>query len=57
MVGRSAYFDKLLEDRLRSAAPQAEFGELVVTAAQAAARLALRRLLSPAEEGKKSGGA
>ncbi|HXX13665.1 MAG TPA: BadF/BadG/BcrA/BcrD ATPase family protein [Candidatus Eremiobacteraceae bacterium] len=57
MVGRSAYFDKLLDDRLRSAAPQAEFGELVVTAAQAAARLALRRLLSPAEEGKKSGGA
>jgi glucosamine kinase len=57
MVGRSAYFDKLLDDRLRSAAPQAEFGELVVTAAQAAARLALRQLLSPAEEGKKSGGA
>lgn len=57
MVGRSAYFDKLLDERLQLAAPQAEFGELVVTAAQAAARLAVRLLLSPAEEGKTSGGA
>ena len=51
MVGRSAYFDKLLDERLRLAAPKAEFGALVVTAAQAAARLALRLLLAPAEEG------
>lgn len=51
MVGRSEYFDKLLDDRLRAAAPKAEFGALVVTAAQAAARLALRVLLTPAEEG------
>jgi hypothetical protein len=51
MVGRSAYFDKLLDHRLRAAAPKAEFGALVVTAAQAAARLALRVLLAPAEEG------
>jgi N-acetylglucosamine kinase-like BadF-type ATPase len=52
MVGRSAYFDKLLDERLRIAAPYAEFGELVVTAAQAAARLALRLLLAPGEEGR-----
>ncbi len=51
MVGRSAYFDKLLDERLRLAAPQAEFGSLVVTAAEAAARLAVR-LLPAAEEGK-----
>jgi glucosamine kinase len=51
MVGRSAYFDALLDERLRLAAPKAEFGALVVTAAQAAARLALRLLLAPAEEG------
>jgi|SRR5271169_2642637 len=52
MVGRSAYFDILLDERLRLAAPKAEFGSLVVTAAQAAARLALRLLFEPAEEGK-----
>jgi len=51
MVGRSPYFDKLLDQRLRMAAPKVEFGSLVVTAAQAAARLALRHLLEPAEEG------
>jgi len=48
MVGRSEYFDKLLDERLRRAAPKAEFGALVITAAQAAARLALRLLLAPA---------
>jgi hypothetical protein len=47
MVGRSTYFDKLLEERLRVAAPRAEFGALVITAAQAAARLALRMLVAP----------
>lgn len=51
MAGRSAYFDKLLDERLRVTAPKAEFGALVVTAAQAAARLALRLLLAPAQEG------
>jgi len=51
MVGRSEYFDKLLDERLRRAAPKAEFGALVITASQAAARLALRLLLAPAEEG------
>jgi N-acetylglucosamine kinase-like BadF-type ATPase len=51
MVGRSAYFDNLLNERLRVAAPQAEFGALVVTAAQAAARMALRMLLGSATEG------
>jgi glucosamine kinase len=50
MVGRSTYFDKLLDERLHLAAPGAEFGALMVTAAQAAARMALRILLDPAEE-------
>jgi hypothetical protein len=50
MVGRSMYFDKLLDERLHLAAPGAEFGALMVTAAQAAARMALRILLDPAEE-------
>jgi N-acetylglucosamine kinase-like BadF-type ATPase len=51
MVGRSAYFDNLLNERLRVAAPKAEFGALVVTAAQAAARMALRMLLGSVAEG------
>ncbi len=51
MMGRSVYFDKLLDERLRVIAPKAEFGELLVTAAEAAARLALRLLLTPASEG------
>ena len=49
MVGRSEYFDRLLEEKLKAAAPQAEFGELVVTAAEAAARLALRTLMTAGE--------
>ena len=52
MMGRSPYFEKLLNDRLHLAAPHAEFGSLVVTAAEAAARLALRLLPAAAEEGK-----
>ncbi len=52
MLGCSAYFDELLDERLRLAAPQAEFGSLVVTAAEAAARLAVRLLPVAAEEGK-----
>jgi glucosamine kinase len=50
MVGHSAYFDKLLDERLRMAAPNAVFGSLVVTAAQAAAQLALKLLLAPQRE-------
>jgi glucosamine kinase len=50
MVGHSAYFDKLLDERLRMAAPYAQFGALRVTAAEAAARLALRLLLATKEE-------
>jgi len=49
MVGRSEYFDKLLDERLHVIAPRAEFGALMVTAAEAAARLALRLLLTPAQ--------
>ena len=52
MVGHSAYFDKLLDDRLRLAAPQAEFGSMVMNAAEAAARLAVRLLPAVPEEGK-----
>lgn len=50
MAGRSLYFDKVLDERLRMVAPKAEFGALVITAAEAAARLALRLLLAPAQE-------
>jgi glucosamine kinase len=52
MVGRSVYFDKILDDRLRAAAPHAEFGSLVMTAAEAAARMAVRLLPAAAKEGK-----
>jgi glucosamine kinase len=51
MIGRCAYFDKVLDDRLRLAAPEAQFGAPLETAAEAAARMALRFLLAPAEEG------
>jgi N-acetylglucosamine kinase-like BadF-type ATPase len=51
MVGRSDYFDHLLDQRLRMAAPHAEFGSLVVTAAEAAARLAVKLLPEAGEEG------
>jgi glucosamine kinase len=51
MLGRSRYFDNLLDEHLHVAAPKAQFGELVVTLAQAAARMALRELLTPATEG------
>jgi N-acetylglucosamine kinase-like BadF-type ATPase len=52
MVGRSDYFDKLLDERLRLAAPHAEFGALVMSGAEAAARVAVRLLAAPVEEGK-----
>jgi N-acetylglucosamine kinase len=51
MVGRCAYFDKLVDERLHLAAAQAEFGSLVLTPAEAAARLAVR-LLPRGDEGK-----
>ena len=51
MLGRSEYFDRLLNEKLKMAAPQAEFGELVMSAAEAAARLALRLMLA-ADEGR-----
>jgi N-acetylglucosamine kinase-like BadF-type ATPase len=46
MVGRSAYFDRLLDEGLRSVAPQAEFGELRVPAAETAARLAVGLMMT-----------
>lgn len=48
MVQRSRYFDEQLNRRLREAAPQAEFGALAMTAAEAAARMALRLLKNEA---------
>ena len=52
MVGRAAYFDRLVDERLRLAAPQAEFGALAMTAAEAAASMALRLLAALTDEGK-----
>ena len=52
MMGHSVYFDKLLDERLQFVAPKAQFGELRVTAAQAAARMALKLLYTHAEERK-----
>jgi len=56
MNGRSAYFDREIDERLRSAAPEAAFGELAVSPAEAAARLALRLLPVGGKEGKQDGG-
>jgi len=49
MVGRSVYFDQLLDRSLKAAAPDGEFGELVISAAEAAARLALHMMLTAGE--------
>lgn len=46
-VHRSRYFDEQLNQRLQDAAPFAEFGSMAMTAAEAAARIALRLLNSP----------
>lgn len=51
MVGRSSYFDQLMDERLRLAAPHAEFGELAMTAAEAAATMALRMIAGLTQEG------
>jgi N-acetylglucosamine kinase-like BadF-type ATPase len=53
MVRRSRYFDEQLNHRLHEAAPRAEFGALAMTAAEAAARMALRIWKN---EGSKRGG-
>ena len=52
MLGRSVYFDQLIDERLRQVAPHAKFGEPAIPPAEAAARLALRLLPDMAEEGK-----
>jgi N-acetylglucosamine kinase-like BadF-type ATPase len=44
MMGRSKYLESQIDERLRSAFPQAEIGSLRVSPAEAAARLALRLL-------------
>ncbi len=51
MVQRSKFFDEQLNQRLREAAPQAEFGALSMTVAEAAARIALRMLKSKGVQG------
>jgi N-acetylglucosamine kinase-like BadF-type ATPase len=51
MVGRSAYFDQQLDERLHAVAPHAEFGTLVISPAEAAARLAIRLLPAATVEG------
>ncbi|HKD73755.1 MAG TPA: BadF/BadG/BcrA/BcrD ATPase family protein [Candidatus Acidoferrum sp.] len=55
MTGRSAYFDGQIDERLRAAAPGAVFGELAVSPAEAAARLALKLLRAVGKEGKQGG--
>jgi N-acetylglucosamine kinase-like BadF-type ATPase len=56
MLQRSRYFDEQLNQRLREAAPQAEFGSLAMTAAEAAARIALRMLKIDGQESNVRGG-
>jgi N-acetylglucosamine kinase-like BadF-type ATPase len=51
MVGRCAFFDQELDQRLRAAAPHAEFGALVIPPAEAAARLAVKLLVAAHAEG------
>jgi N-acetylglucosamine kinase-like BadF-type ATPase len=49
-VHRSRYFDEQVDQRLRDVAPKAEFGTLAVTAAEAAAHIALRMLANEGTE-------
>jgi N-acetylglucosamine kinase-like BadF-type ATPase len=44
MMGRSKYLESQIDERLRNAFPQAEIGQLRISPAEAAARLALRLL-------------
>ena len=48
MIGRSKHLEAQLDERLRSAFPQAEIGSLRISPAEAAARMALRLLSSGA---------
>jgi glucosamine kinase len=57
MLCRSAYFDQLIDQRLREASPNAQFGALAMTPGEAAARIALRLLSRQHEEGQHHGGA
>ncbi len=56
MLQRSKYFDEQLNLRLHEAEPQAEFGALAMTTAEAAARMALRMLRSKDHERSELGG-
>jgi glucosamine kinase len=56
MIGRSAYFDQQIDQRLREAAAHAEFGVLAMTPAEAAALIALRLLSEPRLEGNYRSG-
>jgi N-acetylglucosamine kinase-like BadF-type ATPase len=51
MIGRSKYLENQIDECLRNAFPQAEIGSLRVSPAEAAARLALRRLSHGASAG------
>lgn len=50
MVQRSKYFDEQINHRLQQVAPRAQFGAMTVSAAEAAARIALR-LVKDQEKG------
>lgn len=52
MVGGSAYLDRLIDERLRLAAPHAEFGALAMSPAEAAACMALRLVAAVTDERK-----
>jgi len=55
MLCRSGYFDQLIDQRLREAAPNAQFGALAITPGEAAARVALRLLSRQHAEGQRHG--
>jgi len=57
MVQRSRYFDEQVNQRLREVAPLAEFGALAMTAAEAAALMALRLVANEDTERSERGGA
>lgn len=57
MLGSSSYFDQQIDQRLREAAPNAQFGALAMTPGEAAAHMALRLLRKPHGEGRHDGGA
>jgi N-acetylglucosamine kinase-like BadF-type ATPase len=57
MLCRSTYFDQLIDQRLREAAPNAQFGALAMSPGEAAARIALRLLSTAHEERQHHGGA